>query len=1373
MTSRSKKYNYNIFLDGDLSTNNLNLGISTIFSGSFAASNNVVTPQNVIGLSFSNSATRSFQCQLSVTMTRSVGGNLYELFSLEGHQTDIGWNLYPTSLNDITGVVFSITSSGQIQYTSTNVSNFVNCIFRFVVTQIANAGTYSNLSSGTQGTYLLNSIQVLNTTNSILGTTPGALYVLGGSTFEKQLVIKTTENAVGLGTGGALSVFGGTSISKDLLIGGNVGIGTSVPTATLDVNGSINAGSLYVGGSISGGAGTASTFAYLTLTATDDAINLSTGSFVTYGGITIQSPTDASSVTGGGSFLTDGGASVGKRLFVGGGVVSASDTNTVGGIITTGGNVGIGTVTPSAKLDVDGTIRSTNITSTNVTTTNIVGTNASIGTVTATTYTGGSMSLSGNLTLAGTLTTVNITTTNISETNVSAGSITATNITAGGLTATNVSAGSITATNVSAGSVTATNITAGGLTATNVNFTTQTVGVSRVTTSLVAVGDSNTVGSIFTTGGNVGIGTTNPSAQLHLSSPTGLIALRIEGDTLNNLDDGQLQTQLQFRCDGGQGGINLNTYNYAGGNTNFSIEELRNGSETYNRLYIDNTNLTGYIGIGTTSPSDSLHIRTATVNANIASVVQNGSRQYRYGIRGDTANSFVIQDDTAPAIRLVINTAGNIGIGTTSPASRLHLANSSTAANIVFEAGSTADGGAANSGWAAINFNGFFNGTEQRINTSKNRWRLVCEQRTTEDKMFLETFNGGATTNLMTFTTAGNIGIGTQSPNSCLTILKNGGTSGTPLLEMVSNDTWGHGVSFRNTSTNGKEYQIYNYGTNGVSPGNLVFLGPTDSIMTLSSNNNVGIGTLTPGYRLDVNGSFRIAPRGYGESSSGIVNGIVLYNSQYNGSGDGTSIVFDHSFGNLGQDRLSSITSICPSGNYGQVTDLVFKTTMSGVSGERMRISGNGNVGIGVNSPNYNLEVYGNISSYSGAFYGLDESMHITTNTEFELLRTRNGAGIWGKKLTSNNNGCLLFKTHSLYNTPVTRMMITDGGYIGMGTTSPGSFLHVKGDIATDVMRIENTNSNGFASIQCKNNVGTFAYAGIGCSLVGNLANKFYLSNNSVTEVILTNDGKVGINIRDPSYPLTVVGGVQTGNTVSYAALYGTYPWQNQTADYLTSIYGQYFIIAGYGFASFSDNRIKKNIIDVDDASALEVIRQIQPKRYSYIDEVKKGTEPVWGFIAQQVKGVLDYATSTITEFVPNVYDKADVVKTSDNAILITLQSKTLDLDMTDNATGKIRLYSFNQGSQDKELTVTIKEMISENSFTIEETDVLQDAIECFVWGQQIKDFNVLNKDAIFTVSVAALQEVDRELQATRSELAETRSQLQDLLARVAALENK
>jgi hypothetical protein len=136
---------------------------------------------------------------------------------------------------------------------------------------------------------------------------------------------------------------------------GNVGINIENPSYTLDINGNTHiAADLYVDGVISGGIGTSSTFSYLTLTSTDESINLSTGSLLSYGGITLQTPTDAQSITNGGSFLTEGGASIGKRLFVGNGIISLSNTNTIGNIYTTGGNVGINTTTPFSTLDIYG-----------------------------------------------------------------------------------------------------------------------------------------------------------------------------------------------------------------------------------------------------------------------------------------------------------------------------------------------------------------------------------------------------------------------------------------------------------------------------------------------------------------------------------------------------------------------------------------------------------------------------------------------------------------------------------------------------------------------------------------------------------------------------------------------------------------------------------------------------------------------------------------------------------------------------------------------------------------------------------------------------------------------------------------------------------
>jgi len=50
--------------------------------------------------------------------------------------------------------------------------------------------------------------------------------------------------------------------------------------------------------------------------------------------------------------------------------------------------------------------------------------------------------------------------------------------------------------------------------------------------------------------------------------------------------------------------------------------------------------------------------------------------------------------------------------------------------------------------------------------------------------------------------------------------------------------------------------------------------------------------------------------------------------------------------------------------------------------------------------------------------------------------------------------------------------------------------------------------------------------------------------------------------------------------------------------------------------------------------------------------------------------------------------------------------------------------------------------------------------------------FNNLNKDAIWAVSTAALQEVDRQLQTEKAKVSTLETQVADLLARVTALEN-
>ena len=53
----------------------------------------------------------------------------------------------------------------------------------------------------------------------------------------------------------------------------------------------------------------------------------------------------------------------------------------------------------------------------------------------------------------------------------------------------------------------------------------------------------------------------------------------------------------------------------------------------------------------------------------------------------------------------------------------------------------------------------------------------------------------------------------------------------------------------------------------------------------------------------------------------------------------------------------------------------------------------------------------------------------------------------------------------------------------------------------------------------------------------------------------------------------------------------------------------------------------------------------------------------------------------------------------------------------------------------------------------IEET--IDDLSEVFVYGHEVDDFKILQKDYIFTVAVAALQEVDRQVQSLKQQLDE------------------
>jgi hypothetical protein len=147
--------------------------------------------------------------------------------------------------------------------------------------------------------------------------------------------------------------------------------------------------------------------------------------------------------------------------------------------------------------------------------------------------------------------------------------------------------------------------------------------------------------------GNVGIGTTTPTAKLHLIHPSrGEIKL--------------LATSGVGHDFGYNGGIDsIFWFTHTGTSTGYTLFRWDDGISSRDLLYIGNN---GNVGIGTTTPSQRL-----TVVGNIG--IQAGANAFI-----GTLDNYALSLRTNNTDRIFITNAGNVGIGTTAPSTRLAVA---------------------------------------------------------------------------------------------------------------------------------------------------------------------------------------------------------------------------------------------------------------------------------------------------------------------------------------------------------------------------------------------------------------------------------------------------------------------------------------------------------------------------------------------------------------------------------------------------------------------------------------------------------------------------------------------------------------------------
>ena len=184
--------------------------------------------------------------------------------------------------------------------------------------------------------------------------------------------------------------------------------------------------------------------------------------------------------------------------------------------------------------------------------------------------------------------------------------------------------------------------------------------------------------------GNVGIGTTSPDTLLNLAGDETAV-IRLE-NTNGSASDGDVIGALQFyKADGSGAGAGvvgqikmLAQGVGSGGHLTLSTGDS-NGNDV-ERLRVSSN---GNVGIGTTNPNDKFHVANGSTGAGYLRIANNEG----YARLGTDGGNLLL--DVGGSEKARIDSSGNVGIGTTSPARELSIGDGTGSPNIQLLASSS------------------------------------------------------------------------------------------------------------------------------------------------------------------------------------------------------------------------------------------------------------------------------------------------------------------------------------------------------------------------------------------------------------------------------------------------------------------------------------------------------------------------------------------------------------------------------------------------------------------------------------------------------------------------------------------------------------